>query len=278
MSLLTRFFTAEPVVYTVITLNALTLFALGFMSPELPEAAICRAIDMACVAFFVLEAGFKIGKWGWRGYWGDGWNRFDFIVTALSLPALATPLLPGDFRAATLLRMGRFFRLFRLLRMIPNRDHLAKGVARALRASVGVFLALFLINFILALGATFLFRDQAPEHFGNPILANYTIFKAVTLEGWHEIPDLMADGSSSVWTQAGVRVFFIFIVVVCGILGLSMANAIFVDEMIMDNNDPLEDKIDALSKEIAELRALLTRPHGGRPDSGPPPSRFESPD
>ncbi len=277
MSFLTRLFTADAVVYSVILLNAAIMLALGFLPADAPTADLCRGLEMGCVSFFALEAAFKIRTLGWKTYWVNGWNRFDFWVTLFSLPTLAAPLLPNDFRIVTLLRLGRLFRLFRLLHMIPNREHLVKGVIRAIRASVGIFLALFLINFVLALGATFLFRDSAPEYFGNPALANYTIFKVLTLEGWHEIPDLMVGDSSDAWWQTGVRLFFIFTVLVCGILGLSMANAVFVDEMVMDNNDPLENKIDALTAEIAALRAMIATPRAAR-GGEPPLARWESPE
>jgi voltage-gated sodium channel len=42
-----------------------------------------------------------------------------------------------------------------------------------------------------------------------------------------------------------------------GIFGMSLANAIFVDEMTMDNNQKREKKIDALQQEIVKIRKLL---------------------
>jgi voltage-gated sodium channel len=38
-----------------------------------------------------------------------------------------------------------------------------------------------------------------------------------------------------------------------GILGLSIVNSIFVDAMVSDNNDELENKIDLLNKKIDKL-------------------------
>jgi voltage-gated sodium channel len=38
------------------------------------------------------------------------------------------------------------------------------------------------------------------------------------------------------------------------ILGLSLANAIFVDEMMMDNTHTVERKVDALTEEVRRLR------------------------
>ena len=45
-----------------------------------------------------------------------------------------------------------------------------------------------------------------------------------------------------------------FVVVTGGLLGLSLTNAVLVDEMVMDNTDPVEKKIDTLAAELKELR------------------------
>ena len=38
---------------------------------------------------------------------------------------------------------------------------------------------------------------------------------------------------------------------------MSLANAIFVDEMTIDNNEVVEEKLDQLEKQIQELKGLL---------------------
>ena len=53
------------------------------------------------------------------------------------------------------------------------------------------------------------------------------------------------------------RFYFVLIVLIGGIFGMSLANAVFVDEMTMDNNDVIEKKMDILHAEIAELKELL---------------------
>jgi len=53
------------------------------------------------------------------------------------------------------------------------------------------------------------------------------------------------------------RFFFVLIVLIGGIFGMSLANAVFVDEMTMDNNKELEAKIDTLQDEITRIRELL---------------------
>lgn len=265
MNPLIAFFARDRNAYFFIVLNGLALFCLGFSPDALgmnPERArhmtFWEWVDYLCVLYFVLETAAKIKVGGWRAYWRDGWNRFDFFVVCASLPVLAAPFVYiGDFRAATLVRLGRLFRLFRLLHIIPNRDHLARGIHRAIRSSVGVFLALFLMVLILSLGATFLFGPRAPEYFGNPIMSFYTTFKVFTVEGWYEVPEAIAAGNADIVFTTSVRLFFMASVLTCGILGLSMANAVFVDEMVMDNTDGLEAKIDQLQADVAALRELL---------------------
>jgi len=56
---------------------------------------------------------------------------------------------------------------------------------------------------------------------------------------------------------AWARIYFISAVLIGGLLGLSLVNAVFIDEMTADNNKLLEKKIDDLSNEIKSLRSLI---------------------
>jgi voltage-gated sodium channel len=117
-----------------------------------------------------------------------------------------------------------------------------------------------LINIILAVMATLLFRDLDPEHFGNPIASGYSIFQVFTVEGWNDIAETLEhraaerDSANAKLLVAGTRIFFVAAVLIGGILGLSLANAVFVDEMMMDNTEILERKVDDLTEEVRRLR------------------------
>jgi voltage-gated sodium channel len=259
----------EGIVIAVILLNAAAVFAMGFPLDDAHER-FWFFVDYGCVAFFVLEAILKLGAGGPASYFASGWNRFDFVITGLSVPVLLVPLIgEHGFSAVPLLRLGRLFRLFRLLRFIPNRAHIAAGVQRALRASIGVLLAVTLVNFILAVGACLLFRDFAPEYFRDPVTACYSMFQVFTVEGWTDIPEAIAAAADHPAWALVARLYFVGAVSVGGILGLSLANAVFVDQMTVDNTDPLQDRIRALTEEVQalrqEIRALAQRdqvPHG----------------
>ena len=87
--------------------------------------------------------------------------------------------------------------------------------------------------------AQILFASDAPELFGDPLRACYSMFRIFTIEGWHEIPDAIGRNASAEWT-AFARVYFGVAVLVGGILGLSLGNAVFVDQMAAV--EPIEGK------------------------------------
>jgi voltage-gated sodium channel len=223
------------------------------------------AIDFGCVVYFVIEQLLKWRLHGWRDYWASNWNRFDLAIVIVGLPVLLSPFFPGletDHIAGLLiLRLGRLFRLFRLLRFVPDRDRVGAGISRALRASMGVFLAVVLVNFILAMGGSMLFGELAPQYFGHPLKSFYSMFQVFTIEGWNEIPETIAlaaqhAGRSEIWGVLA-RIYFLGSVLIGGILGLSLANAVFVDQMTADNTNTLENQVANLSDQVEELKREL---------------------
>jgi voltage-gated sodium channel len=261
-----RHLVSERVVVVVIVLNTLAIFVRGFPQTE-PFHLALLTVDYICCLYFVFEMVVKLQILGWRQYFTSNWKRFDCFVVVVSSPLLLSPILDlQDFAVLLLLRTGRLARLFRLLRFVPDGPRVWSGVSRGLKAAVGIVLALGLYNLVLALAACYLFRDAAPAHFGDPMAALYSLFKVFTVEGWYEIPDTIAATMSPglAWFTRG---FFVFAVTTGGLLGLSMANAVFVDEMVMDNTNQIEhdvtiviERLDALESVQAEdFKALASK-------------------
>jgi voltage-gated sodium channel len=154
-----------------------------------------------------------------------------------------------DFGFLLVLRLCRVFKFFRFIRFIPGIEHLFKGINNAIRSSVLVLMSFFILILVLSMLACFLFKHISPENFGNPLLSLYSIFKIFTVEGWYEIPDSIAAKSS--WGVALLtRLFFSVLLIVGGVLGLSLVNSIFVDSMVSDSNNNMDQKIDELHKKI----------------------------
>lgn len=243
----------------VILLNGIALFMLAYQVPG-REGGLWFAIDYACIVYFVVEVLVKVRAWSMRSYFASNWNRLDFFIVILSLPFLLTPFLAvHGSGGVTVLRLLRLFRLFRMMRFIPDRDKIANGIRRSLKASLGVFMGVLLVNLILAMGATMLFGDDAPQYFGTPLKAIYSMFQIFTVEGWYEVPRAISQSTDNELWAAFARIYFVGSVFGGGILGLSLANAVFVDQMVMDNNDDVEVRINELTHEVRELRVLLER-------------------
>jgi len=245
---------AEPLVMSVIGLNALVLVLAGFPSIHTVAGIWLDWIDYICLLFFILEAGIKIRSNGFSSYWEEGWNKFDFVIVLASTPCLLQGLLGYNVEFLSILLVGRFLRFLRIMKFVPNGPKMWAGILRALKASMAVFLTLFVLNLILALGANILFGKLAPEFFGDPMRAAYSLFKVFTVEGWYEIPDTLAQRNISSTTIFLLRGYFMIAVLTGGILGLSLANAVFVDEMTADNNDHLEQMIEELKSELEAAR------------------------
>ena len=243
---------------TVIALNAVIIFLLYF--PTLKNHQGLIFIDHLFILFFLIEAIAKISDLGLKKYFSDAWNRFDFIIIVLSLPSL----LEGHFHFpdvswVLVFRLLRLVRLVRFLSFVPHLSQIIDGLKRALKASVFVFILIFGLNFLLGIFTCHLFGEIAPEYFGNPLISCYSIFQMFTVEGWNEIPQVVSEQLDNDIYEGLTRFYFVLVVLIGGILGMSLANAVFVDEMTMDNNDNLERKIDDLQAEVQALRDYIVK-------------------
>jgi voltage-gated sodium channel len=153
-------------------------------------------------------------------------------------------------------RVLRVFKAFRFFKFIPDIGNLLKGVQRALKTSVFVFLGFFIYIFIIGILSYNLFQNTGSDYFSNPLISLYSTFKIFTVEGWFEIPEQIT-ASYSKFGSFFTYLYFIFVVLTGGIFGLSLVNSIFVDSMVSDNNDELENKVDKLDIKITEILTKL---------------------
>jgi voltage-gated sodium channel len=266
---------SERMIMSVIIINAFIIFLMSFPSLKADRGILTTLIylDELCLIYFLIEVILKIRIKGFKAFWSRGWDKFDLILVVITFPMLiqifSSDLMNhtgGDDVVSKILKsfmLLRLFRLMKLLKFIPNSEMLMQGIKRALKASVGVVMSLFVLNLIFALGATILF-DNIPgseKFFGDPLNSMYTMFKIFTIEGWYDVPDQLIasipDEDKTNWIIFVIRSYFIVSVGTGGLLGLSLANAIFVDEMTLDNNMKLEDLIVELTAEVRELKEQI---------------------
>ena len=264
--MLSRIFCNERNMILLILLNAVVITLTYF--PTFNKNPLLESLDRVITLLFVVEALVKIRAWGARYYFSRGWNRFDFLLMLLGIPSLLAAFLPlPDMSFWLILRLFRLVRLLRLVSFVPHIEQILAGLGRAMKASLLVLGILALMNYMLAMITCHFFGQVAPELFGNPFRAMYSMFQVFTIEGWNEIPATVVSSIqqsdadnvelSPDFLVAGVQTFFATVFLFGGVLGLSLANAVFVDEMTFDNTDELSEKIDDLREKINELNTAI---------------------
>lgn len=253
MESLKRFFTNEHIMLVLVLINTGIIFVNGFIPNQ---EGTFLVVDSLFTLLFLFEAVVKIHERGFSVYWSDGWNRFDFIIVLLALPAcinLFGDVFP-DTNILLSLRTVRAFKSFRMLKFIPNIDNLLNGIKLAFKASYIVAIGLIVLLVVFSIITTFLFGNVAPQYFGNPALSVYSIFRLFTIEGWYDMPEAIAmNGGATMAVFA--RIYFSVLLFIGGILGMSLVNSIFVDAMAADNNDEVLEKLNELEKKLDELRS-----------------------
>ena len=234
----------------VIVLNAIIIYLID----SGVASSILSIVDVVCTIFFMIEMTIKLKEFGWRGYWRDGWNRFDGVLVFLSLPSLVTPFLNMsifNFSILFTFRLLRALRLFRLVHIFPDLNKLLVGLRKALRKSGSVLIGFVILIAIFGLINCSLFKEAAPQYFSTPRQAIYTMFRIVTVEGWYEIPDAIASATSPIIGHFS-RFYFCILLSIGGILGLSFINSVFVDAMVEDNNDDVKEQLRDFENEVKE--------------------------
>jgi len=244
---------SEWVIMTLIVINAIVIYlqTTGF------DWAWLTWVDAVCTLVFVFEMIAKHREYGVRGYWSDGWNRMDGALVILSLPSILTPFLSlgTGFGVLLSLRLLRVLKSFRVMRFFPNFGEIMKGVRLAMSKTWAVLASFAVIIFIFALINCTLFGEAAPEYFGTPSEAFYSVFRLFTVEGWYDIPDAITAVHPGY--RIAIRVYFCLLLIVGGILGMSIINSIFVDAMVADNNDDVKYQLDNIEKRLDEISRKL---------------------
>ncbi|MFW5872919.1 MAG: ion transporter [bacterium] len=250
--MLKRFFLNDNIILGIIILNSITILLGAFNNLSSSQLKLISSVDNIITIVFIIEMIVKLSEFRLKGYFSSNWNKLDFLLVLLSIPALISwifDLSLSNLSFFLIFRVLRVFKSFRFIKFVPGITDLIKGVQRALKTSIVIILGFCIYIFIIGIFSTYLFQNIAPEHFSNPLTSFYSIFKIFTVEGWYEIPEEIAattDGAIPLFS----KLYFVFILVTGGIFGLSLVNSIFVEAMLSDNTDDISQKIDNLENKL----------------------------
>ena len=247
---------SDKVVMAVVLINSIIIFldASGFRTRWL------ILTDIVCSLFFVGEMLLKINyDKSIKKYWKKRWNRFDGTLVILSLPSIIAFFFPSVgisyFVSLRLLRALRFLRVLDFFRSKKEALVIFGNFKKALRQSLVLFVCYFIVILIFAMLSTSLFGHTAPQYFGTVTESIYSIFRLFTIEGWYEIPDAVANDYGA-WGIFFIRLYFIFLLMLGGVIGLSLINSVFVRVMLNNNDEVLIKKVNRLERKIDKLMRM----------------------
>jgi voltage-gated sodium channel len=186
------------------------------------------------------------------------WNRIDFFSVMLAVPSIGV-LFISDlevFAGFAALRSLRIFKLLRVIEYIPEGKRISKQLFKALKSISFIIFAFFIYTTIVSLISVTLFRHAAPMYFKNAFESFFTIFKVFSGDGFSDIVAVIQENSSVLFTSFS-KFYFVGVVFSGSILGLSLINSVFIDQMNQvpkqtENDDT--HKLDKLKKEIDEIK------------------------
>ena len=234
-------------------------------------------IDTCFTLIFTFEIGYKIseikGKGRFKTYLKSNWNKIDFFSVLFSIPSVCA-LFFAQFEVFTLfvaLRSLRVFKLLRIIEFIPNGKRISSQMFKAFRSVLFIIFAFTVYSVIISLISVSLFNHYSPTHFHNAFDSFFTIFKVFSGDGFSDVvADIELNSGKGEAFMYFTKFYFVFIVFTGSILGLSLINSIFIDQMsssegkIEKETDKIEYKLDellknqeALSAEIQDLKKKL---------------------
>jgi len=159
----------------VILLNAVVLGLETSDSVMAAAGPLIVAIDIACLAVFVVELALKLFALR-LSFFRSGWNIFDFIIVGIAVMPGA-----GNF---SVLRALRVLRLLRVVSVAPALRRVVEGFVKAIPGMGSVIVLMGMIFYIAAVLSTQLFGPSFPEWFGDLGASAYSLFQIMTLESW----------------------------------------------------------------------------------------------
>ena len=261
----------QTVILVLILVNAIILGAETLPSIRDGAGDWLMRLDRLIVAAFVVEIALRFFA-DPRGYFRNGWNIFDFLIVFVSLFAATSGLAA--------VRAFRVLRVLRVVTVIPRMRIVVTALFDAIPGIASVGVVLVLIVYVFAVIAANLYGPAHPDFFGTVFTAMYTLFQVMTLEGWREIADSVAETHPHSW------IFFLTFLLIATFTMLNLFVAIVVRVVEEDSDARMSAETREIYEELqalrADLQATLAATHPGAPPApsahpGPADSRLGAP-
>jgi voltage-gated sodium channel len=239
--------------HSIITLIVLNGITMGMETSPTIMATYGSLIDYFnafVLTVFTIEIALRIYVYR-TSFFKDPWSLFDFTIVAIALVPAGEGL--------EIIRVLRVLRLFRLITVIPQMRKVVSALVAVIPGMLSIAGVLTLFFYVFAIMATQLYAQSFPQWFGSLGESFYTLFQIMTLESWSMgIVRPVMEVHPYAW------IFFVPFIFIATFIMVNLIIAIVIDAMsaiTQEESEESEDKtikeIEALRKEIGELKALI---------------------
>lgn len=261
----------EKLIFILIIINILIIYLHSFDFFEY-YFKLFDILDIALTIFFGVEIfhSIFIVHSSFSSYLKNNWNKLDFISVTLSIPSVFI-LFDSDFEILSgfiALRSLRIFKTLRIIEFIPGGKKISKKLFSAFKGVTFILFTFVVFTTVISLISVSLFKKVAPDYFQNAFDSFYTIFKIFSGDGFSDVVTQIQN-NSSVSATVFAKLYFVLIVFSGSILGLSLINSVFINEMniivdeVDENNDKsienLKTQIEALNSKQDKIMEQLNR-------------------
>lgn len=257
------------------------LIAVQIDYPHIMPGYAWWTVNLVIWLVFVIEVILKIYAYGYKAYFNNGWNVFDFVITIACGVEIGASWyagvrdsemykrwshnVPRDF-----IEIGRLFRLLRLARLFRQISVLMKSFVRSIQALLWIALLAFLWFYLCACVCTvFLGHHQFLDAEGNEDIQEirerfsmvsyslFSLFEIMTLEGWTDYARPLLHTRYWPWV-----LFFLFFIFVASFFFLNLITAVVVDRTLAaqdEADDESEATIKARRMECAKEFVKMVR-------------------
>ncbi len=248
-----EFFESKPIHYLILTCVCIIAVVSGLETmPEIKQnhGFLLEIIGKGILYLFVAEMIFRLAITKSK-FFENYWNIFDLLLILAALyPASFTHKILIVFRGLSSLNV---------LNIFPRTRHIIQGLAKSAPGIISVSFLAFIFFYSFSLISTELYREHAPELFGNIGISMRTLFSMVGEFTWLETSDNMAKYYPDAWIFLmifnSVLGYFIFNLVVGTIVGAM--SEVVEEDMRRKGTHPLDNHVKSLKDELAEIKQIL---------------------
>ncbi len=249
----------DQILLILILLNVLIIYLHSFDSFKY-FYYILDLLDVCFTIIFTLEIAINIFQSSGSNFkekfivfHSDKWNKIDFYSVFLAIPSIGV-LFVDDleiFAGFTMLRTLRIFKILRVIEFIPEGKNISSKLLKALKGVFFIMVAFIIYSTIISLISVTLFKSSGPSFFSNAFDSFFTIFKIFSGDGFSDVVAEIVSNSSLEFGYF-TKLYFVMIVFTGSILGLSLINSVFIDQM--SNFDKKgESEINSLENKLDEV-------------------------